>query len=368
VLGIVELTWLTSDSDEENRLTCWRALDRLFGLTLASERPPLHAPDELIRRGVPPRIARLSAEPIGFTRYYKPFRTAARAFVQQHARTIGDLLDRASRVRRDEERIDIADAVAKVPKFEVPPGRRTDPANLLTPPIACLDPAGHFPVVNGGNLQGRRMIGLDRLPLKGIVESSLALLDGNSVRDAFELDVALYRRKIPAGWIRWAELRARRTAARRSRAPGRREFPDLPDSDVEVCTKAQRRRYKRIHRTLEKRLRHLLGARYARSSGDEPPFDALIEDPAGGPWVLIEIKPDLDHPPSRRMAIGQLMDYGYDMAERLEAPLRLAAMTLKRPSPRTVDLLVARGLDVLWFADESIEGAGESMALLQALP
>ncbi len=359
VTGLIRLCWITVirgkglNAETSPIATTWRALDEIFGTQVEAAAP--HWDDEVALRdaGVPKRIVALAAAPTGIINFRRSMRAAAMDWVAANRAQLVELFRAASELTRaeDADRLSLARRVEGLPS--IPLARGTgDPANIVTPVLSCLDPANRFPIVGGGNADARRQLGLRGAALHEVVAALLALIPWrqHGIKDSRDLDVRLFQANIrEEEWLTTAKFRIERAESARNRRV-RPTLSLLSDEKLEVQTKAQRLRYRQTHNAITNEVLARLGDRAHRPHPDEPKFDVLV-DPLSSrePFLLIEVKPDLEHAPSLRMAIGQLLSYQYQLKGKVSGRLRLAAMAAREPSRAVIDFLGSINIDALWL-------------------
>ncbi len=131
----------------------------------------------------------------------------------------------------------------------------------------------------------------------------------------------------------------------------------------ESRTVLYRNRHRKITNALCGRFVGLHPTQGQRSKNE---YDVLLKNyDRAGRDLLIEVKPDPDRG-SLRIAIGQLYDYRRFL--RNAAATDLAVLTIGRPNRSYLDLLLALGINSLWFEEEScrrLQGAGTAWRSLR---
>src|SRR5260370_25316276 len=130
--------------------------------------------------------------------------------------------------------------------------------------------------------------------------------------------------------------------------PRSREYDESERLAVqESRTVLYRNRHRKITNALCGRFVGLHPTQGRRSKNE---YDVLLRNyDRAGRDLLIEVKPDPDRG-SLRIAIGQLYDYRRFLKN--VAATDLAVLTIGKPNPSYLNLLLSLGITSLWFEDE----------------
>lgn len=204
--GVIRLTWITkSKSRDPNetwlivadhvsaRTTTWRGLEQVFGVRLPTSRDTLFTSHELERAGVPPEVAVSASVPVGFSHFYRAFRSARLTeWLEANRRTVVELFRAAGTWDQDNAgRLAAGRTIEALPKLMRGNGKDgVGAGNFLTPVLAFLDALHRFPIVNARHPDVMAKLGLGRRSFAGIVEALLTLVPWPEagITDAMDLD------------------------------------------------------------------------------------------------------------------------------------------------------------------------------------
>ena len=179
------------------------------------------------------------------------------------------------------------------------------------------------------------MLKIGSLTLKDKVKALLTVMDAHDLENSFYLD-ALNEKLIDSQVLDYKK---------REKEVGR-EFIPFDDQDVNYVRSAKRVNIVFRHRQLEDKLyRYCLEKDYKiLAGGPENKFDALIKGAGRGKQdLLIEIKGTIS-PSEIRMAIGQLIDYAYDLGREVS----MAVLLPEKPDDKYIEVLNGVNIACLW--------------------
>jgi len=254
-------------------------------------------------------------------------------------------------------RFDLAERIDALPDVKSPKNKAALPSGvLLTPLIACLDPKSRFPIVNGRkavvSLLGK--LHLAHRDLRQQVEGLIGII---GQKDAFMLDVLSDEiiKRIPS--LKQSAVKVHRSEVHES------PLKHYDEEERKAVLASKSVTYRNRHNTMTVALDRIF-----------EPFHPITETTPAGRCdciltnydgtsrdLLIEAKPDPDKG-SLRIAIGQLFDYNRYRSR--QAATDLVLLTISRPAPDYIALLVDLGITALWFGSESCQkiSGGEGKA------
>lgn len=285
----------------------------------------------------------------GIVNFYNAFRGAVGHWVAEHEAIIASLLTRAFGLASDDHGRELAATISSLPPVPRPDGGGAmDAAKVLTPVVACLDPRGRFPIMNGRpavqQLLGQ--LGAARADLPEQHDRLVPLIGrlGLGISDAFELDV-------------WADQGLPRNL-NPSRAPTKplsaatvdgRDLPLKDEADVDGVRATGSVKIRRLHNRITNALKTLCeGAGLEVQEGivGNALFDALVIDYDGTRDLLIEAKSSTDRGVIR-LAVGQLLDYRRNVPR--PAATDLAVLLPMRPDDAMAEFLSSLGIKLVWI-------------------
>ncbi len=139
-----------------------------------------------------------------------------------------------------------------------------------------------------------------------------------------------------------------------------KQLPEKDENEVTVLKKALQSSYIKRHNSITNRLRSACEAHgkvVVEGTDKECLFDALIKDyDASGRDLLIEAKSSIEVA-FCRMAVGQLLDYRWQLATR--ATTDLALLFSEEPGSHILAFLGHVSIRALWFdGDEAVDSSG----------
>lgn len=125
---------------------------------------------------------------LGFSHYYKVFRTAFARHVSRHRDKIATVFDLVSRpsAQPSQKVYAAARQLLAIPRFKVPRGR-SSVINALSPALACLDPDQRFPIMNQRTKEVLSQLG--RKPDADGARALSEIVGTRGIATAFHLDV-----------------------------------------------------------------------------------------------------------------------------------------------------------------------------------
>jgi hypothetical protein len=313
---------------------------------------------------LPQLVAELAVRDTGFVNFRNSRRNAARKWFGVNRKAVQGIIEWAvSLGPDDEERLALAEKIEKLPGIPTPTrrGGEGSPILLLTPLVACLDPRGRFPIVNGRESIRQLLKGLNLADRNCAdqVKGLLNLIGQFGISDAFMIDVL-------ADLIRPNELELPKALP--TTGDEGTELRDYDDDERQAVRKSMTITYRRLHNKMTQALKRMLkGCKLTQGKGRKCRYDVLVENyDCAGRDLLIEAKPQPDRG-SLRIAIGQLLDYRRFLPRR--AGTDLAVVTISRPAKEYSDLLLDLQISPIWFTHENcsaLAGEGKSWKELQA--
>ncbi len=296
----------------------------------------------------------------GFVHFRPVWTKSSRNWCGNHAPALRRIVADTLGLKRhsDESRLAIATKLGRLPHIDSPTGAvKRSPEGFLTPLLACLDPQGRFPVINGRK-EVQHLLGSLSVPspdLTAHVKGMINLIGHFGLADALMIDVL-------ADEI--ADL-GPELAKLRGETVKRDEGSSLPyydEAEREAVTKSDKVTYRARHDKMTNRLKELFRSlELKRGTAADCRYDVLLKSyDANGRDLLMEVKPDPDKG-SLRIAIGQLFDYRRFLPR--QAATDLAVLTISRPPLKYVNLLVELQITAVWFANDSLkklDGRGQA--------
>ena len=353
---LVSLTWITKNGSEISP-EYWKkykipALVCLF----RTGQPSLSDPHDLSARvdamRLPDAVGEAAKEETGMVNFYTARRNSAKQWCDSNLVSLRTIVRDASRLgSNNQARFEVAVRIGKLPGIPLPNGTKPVPASqMLTPLIACLDPRGRFPVVNGraevNQLLGKMQLSSNDLETQ--VKGLVGLIDRFGISDAHMIDVC-------AEEIEEGAKDFPKAALPSMNGTEGRPLEEYDESERVALKESGTVQYRNRHNKMTNALTAIfavLGPEQGRMSNNR--YDVLLRNYDGtGRDLLIEIKPDPDKG-SLRIAIGQLYDYRRFLNN--SAGTDLAVLTICKPDQSYRDLLlVDRGITALWFEDENCQ-------------
>lgn len=345
IYALCRLTWMTKGKGEvtdNTRAVVAPALSALLGLDLTATTVGELA-SELRAHHVAADIVKLAGRPIGMVNYYGGFRSIARSWIREHHSAVRAIVAAVATGAEESARTAYGsiDALPALPRSGAGDGK---PSNLLTPMLACLDPRGRTPIINGRKQWLLRRLGLASATVAEQHDGLVNLIGQAGINDAFDLDVA-DEEQVEAA-LKAGPPKPRRT--RRPDAPPR-SLGQRHDEDVAYLRSADTVQMRRLHHTMTNALLDICKrAGLAVEEGSEQAclFDALLREYREDRHLLVEVKTD-DAMPMCRMAVGQLLDYRRHLRDR--AAVDLAVLFPAEPSDEARAFLADVGVKALWL-------------------
>jgi hypothetical protein len=358
--NLMRLTWINAFQREpvENH---WRdlkipALGELFATSL----PDLDSIGSAVgAMHLPAAVAQAAVPATGMINFYRAYRYSCQPWCRQNRDSLRNIIQRATELgSNDQQRLDLATEIEALPRIPSPNGmRKMEAAGAVTPLVACLDPSGRFPIINGQSSVRKLLhrFRLDHSGLESQTKGFINLIGQLGISDALVIDV-LAEELSELSW---------NLGENQPDAPGDDEgsaLQDLDEAERTATINSGTIQYRARHRRMTKAIKKLL-SEFALKQGNKPDcmYDVLVKSYDGKKRdLLIEAKPDPDRG-AIRIAIGQLLDYRRRLPNR--AGTDLAFLTITKPEPAYIDLLLDLQISVLWFKREdcvSVEGTGKA--------
>ncbi len=243
-----------------------------------------------------------------------------------------------------------------------------NPANILTPLVACLDPRRRFPIVNARQ-EVVQLLHRHKLAHQNLEDQAKGLIN-----------MIGQHRITVLSWLTYSQQSSQRPlylyivshhkepkAVRVEGTP----IPFFDDAERVAILKSAAVLHRARHNTMTTALKHLCGHhKLVLDRGTHPncSYDARITNYDGnGRDLLIEVKPDPDKG-SLRIAIGQLLDYRRFLPHA--AGTDLAILTITKPSRAYLTLMQDLQIIALWFTSDRcnrFKGDGKAWKPLHAI-
>jgi hypothetical protein len=345
IWNLCRLTWLTDVEDHWRRIK----VPALASLFQKSEPDCEVLRDAIAAMHLPSQVARASGQTTGIVNFYTAYRNSSLDWCNENVKTLRQLLGDSAHLDRDDiDRIELASRISALPRIPSPSGAKSiNAAFMLTPVVACLDPARRFPIINGGVVELVKLLSAGPKLEDRVV--SLIQLAQQLGADSFRLDATVIQDETFTDKVEsW----------QRCYGP---TLPQLDDTDHRGLRVLGDITYTRRHAKMTNQLRRLF--RGLKQGGSGSRYDVIIPNyDRHGRDLLIEAKPD-PAPDAIRTAIGQLFDYRRSVPKRNLTDL--AVLTIDRPSDDYIALLNELEIDAVWFTDEectALDAHGPSRA------
>jgi hypothetical protein len=361
---LFRLTWITVNGQDVSP-EYWKSLKLPALAQLFKQTPTIlnDLPSSIHAMRLPKAVADAAVHETGIVNFRNVWRNSCRSWCRtNHHRLIGIMKEAAKLPTNDQLRFDLASQIdALLPSISSPSGARgVGAAAAVTPVVACLDPSMKFPIVNGReNVKTLlRRLGLANENLEEQVKGLVNLVGQFGIQDAFMLD-ALADDVAKLGPT---------TAQNATPAPADKgegsQLPYLDEAERKATTNSRTINYRDRHDKMTNRVKDLFkGLDLKQGTDPECRYDVLVKNyDSTGRDLLIETKPDPDRG-AVRIAIGQLFDYRRALPHRIGTDL--AILTISRPHPSYVDLLLDLQISVPWFNSEAcsiLKGEGKAWA------
>jgi hypothetical protein len=347
IWSLITLTWITVGRKHVSP-THWKrlkipALELLFKKKATINSDLAAAIDSM---NLPSAVAQFVKRDTGIVNFRGTWRNSSRNWCQQNRNDVRRIISAALKLpANDQARINLADQIDGLPPVKSPNDKRKVAAGiLLTPLIACLDPKGRFPILNGREAVNSLLRKL-RLHHSNLADQAKGLIGIIAQKDAFALDVMSEEviKRVPL----LKRLSTKTKAQKFHESPLRNYDEEERKAVLASKTATYRKRHNRMTAALNR-----IFSRFNPTTETSPAgrCDAVIQDYDGSRDLLIEAKPDPGKG-SIRIAIGQLFDY---VRHRARQPATdLVVLTILSPPPDYVDLLNDLGITAVWFGDEN---------------
>ncbi|HWX55526.1 MAG TPA: hypothetical protein VN176_13125 [Verrucomicrobiae bacterium] len=302
---------------------------------------------------LPQSVFEAAKRETGFVNYRPVWRNSSLNWCKANRNGLNDVIASARALgANDQDRVALAGKIRSLPRVPTPTGRggTGDPANLLTPLIACLDPKRRFPVVNGRDAVNDLLhtLRLDHSNLEDQVKGLVGLIGQFGTSDAFMIDVLASE---IAKFGVAAPTPTPNPVPPNTVVSGSKPLPEYDEAERIAVISSKTIHYRDRHDRMTNALRLILPAqRIVAGTAPNCRFDINVIGYDGKRDLLIEAKPDPDSG-SIRIAVGQLLDYRRFLPHR--AGTDLAFLTITRPDQSYVEFLQDLQITVLWFQDES---------------
>jgi len=360
--NLMRLTWINAFRGEpvENH---WRDLKipALADLFTASQPDSDSIESAVGAMQLPAGVAQAAVSATGMINFYTAYRYSCQRWCGQNQDSLRDIVQRATDLgSNDQERLDLAAGIEALPRIPSPNRmRKMEAAGAVTPLVACLDPSGRFPIING-QTSVRKLLHrfkLDHSGLESQIKGFINLVGQFGISDALMIDVLAGE----LSELSWNLAESENQFEATGDDEGS-ELQDLDEAERTATINSGTIQYRARHRMMTKAFKKLL-SQFVLKQGNKPDcmYDVLVKGYDGKKRdLLIEAKPDPDRG-AIRIAIGQLLDYRRHLSNR--AGTDLAFLTITKPEPMYIELLLDLQISVLWFRREdcvSVEGTGKA--------
>ena len=193
--ALCQLTWWTKKYFEDDYWMVAK-LPALWLLWSKSGKVPKNLNDlsELNKYGFPLSFVKYAEKDTGMVNYYNAYRNSSKDWIRKNFDELAPLIHSAAKLKSEKEAIEIAEKLEKlerIPKqnnYKV----KSNPSNLLTPLIACLDPRLRFPIVNKNNnvKELHRKLHITNSTISEQYKTLIGKINQHGIKDALFLDVA----------------------------------------------------------------------------------------------------------------------------------------------------------------------------------
>ncbi len=350
IWNLLRLTWITR-ADEHWGVIKVPVLADWYDSRLPSALNDLGASLKVLN--LPQSVFEAANRETGFVNYRPVWRNSSLGWCKANRNALNDVIASAQALgANDQDRVALARKIRSLPRVPTPTGRggTGDPANLLTPLIASLDPKRRFPVVNGRDAVNDLLhtLRLDHSNLEDQVKGLVGLIGQFGISDAFMIDVLAS--EITKFGVT-APTPTPNPVPPKAVVSASKPLPEYDEAERIAVTSSKTIHYRDRHDSMTNAVRLILRAQ-GIEAGTDPNcrFDMNVVGYDGKRDLLIEAKPDPDRG-SIRIAVGQLLDYRRFLPHR--AGTDMAFITITRPDQSYVEFLLDLQITVLWFEDES---------------
>jgi hypothetical protein len=347
IYNLARLTWVTSSpqygvSDAKWFSTHRPAIYEIFGLNAEEEDEAKDMAAFSKATGVDAKT--FNPGPIGIVNFYTAYRNSVPAWAKRNAKELASILSTAARASTNIESFEAFRASLDLPAIPHPAGHNNGyrAAMLLSPVLACLDPRGKTPILNGADHVKELLVDLgikSRTPI-----DQFQIMQGMirpPIKDGFLLDVlgTLARRHLPPIEVEdrgGVEDVDGKEYDSKDEEPGTKKGTPAASAVVHlhnVITNALVKNFKR------------LGIVVREGAERQARFDLLAENYDGnGRDLLIEVKSGVG-PNDIRLAVGQLLDYQRYQKRKLATDL--AVGLAERPTETLQRFLKEQGIALI---------------------
>jgi hypothetical protein len=364
--NLVRLCWTTQRPNRPKNapeLTHWKiykapALGNLVFKKQIKIYSDLNSTIDAVR--FPKKVAMAARQRTGYVGFRNVWRNSSLKWCRNHAPVLRRMIAAMLELTRedDKQRLAIAAELDQLPYISSPRGKPTKhPAGFLTALLACLDPQGRFPMINGKeqvqDLLKCLSVGNADLTLQ--VKGMMNLIGHFGLSDSFMVDVLadeIAKLGSKLGKLRGEAIKDDEGSS----------LPYYDEAEREAVIKSESRTYRVRHDKMTNRLKQLFKwLELKRGKAANCRYDVLFKNyDADGRDLLVEVKPDPDKG-SLRIAIGQLFDYRRFLPR--QAATDLAVLTISQPPTKYIDLLTELQIAAIWFITDSLkklDGKGQA--------
>ena len=355
--ALSKLSWITESYDGTDAAyissTKIPALGELLGKDYQRNTPLEVVAEDAKKEVGGDEVSRLILGHSGFTNFYKAYRNSVRVWLHDHHAQVLPLFRASLEAQSDSDRLHLVDAIVTMPGIPKAnhPEQTMRPEFFLTPVFFMLDPEIKFPIINGNKWVQALLskLQVDGTGLTSQYKAMVQLYGHRGVVDAADLDQL--GRDLPD----FLDSPGRKATKQllQPRGNNERDLALKDESDYMAAREATTVAHKKIHNRLTNDLRECLGQRLTILEGiNDCKFDAVVKRYNGEDDLLVEAKssPELPH---LRMAVGQLLNYWYQLHADKEP--HLAVLVPTRPLSSEIRFLEWMDVGILWFEGKTIK-------------
>ena len=294
------------------------------------------------------KLKQLFSKNTGFTNFYRAYRNSAFKWAAKNHNQIQKIFKHGQNIKNDYDIIKISKLIEEFPYILRANSQKIKmkSESLITPLLACLDPTNRFPIINRNEnvIELHRMMGISNSSLSEKVYELLEIMKENKIINSLFLDV--YSKNAIKKKVKRIQKENRKIS---------KELLPKDDADVKYLLTENRRVVVRKHRKIEKKLLSFCkqkGIEVEEGIYSKLKFDAILRKYKNGTDLLVEIKGS-NKVSEIRLAIGQVLDYGFDFKN---TETDLAILLPKKPENKYIQIAKRLNIKVLWLSERKIVG------------